>query len=173
MLMKSSGVVDVDKEVTDTFSSHMRKLNKEDPEKAIAFMKAFKEAFDNALDNNLDNHQDVALLCAKESVANIKEDRLLKFAQATLFSKQNPQEVGASLARVINILMDKLPHDKAGALQNMRGKLSKINPTDIALSNMPETAAYGQSITLVKTLLNGYSPKYIQQVLHHTIQHLN
>ena len=160
------------KETTDTFSAIMRKLHKEDPEKMIEFAKAFKEAFDDAMEEGIADHQTVALLQAKKSTASIQEDRFLKFAQTMMSSNRNPQEVGASLAQVIKILMEKLPHDRRGSLANMRNKVSKLNPTEIALSSMPETAAYGQSITLIKTLLNGYSPEYIKQVIAFTAQSL-
>lgn len=159
-------------EVTDTFSAAMRKLNKDEPEKILEFMKAFKEAFDEAMEEGLDDHQNVALLQAREKVASKKEDKIIKMAQAMMAANRNPQEVGASLAQVIKILMEKLPHDKSAALENMRGKVSQLNPTEIALASMPETAAYGQSITLIKTLLNGYSPEYIKQVLSSTTQSL-
>lgn len=160
------------KETTDTFSATMRKLHKEDPKKMVEFAKSFKEAFDDAMEEGIDDHQTVALLQAKKSVASIQEDRFLKFAQTIMASNRNPQEVGASLAQIIKILMEKLPHDRKSSLANMRNKVSKLNPTEIALSAMPETAAYGQSITLIKTLLNGYSPEYIKQVIAFTAQSL-
>ena len=161
-----------EKETTNTFSAAMRKLNKKEPEKVTEFLRAFKEAFDDAMEEGVDDHQNVALLQAKKSIASTKEDRFLKLAQTMIASNRNPQEVGASLAQVIKILMEKLPHDRKGALENMRNKVSQLNPTEIALSSMPETAAYGQSITLIKTLLNGYSPEYIKQVISYTAQSL-
>ncbi len=160
------------KETTETFSAAMRKLNKKEPKKVVEFLRAFKDAFDEAMDEGIDDHQNVALLQAKKSIASTNEDRFLKMAQTIIASNRNPQEVGASLAQIIKILMEKLPHDKQGALANMRSKVSKLNPTEIALSTMPETAAYGQSITLIKTLLNGYSPEYIKQVISFTSQAL-
>jgi len=158
-------------EETETFSAVMRKLNKDEPEKVQEFMKAFKKAFDDAIEDKLDDHQNIALLQAKKSIASKNNDRFLKMAQV-MIANRNPQEVGASLAQVIKILMERLPHDKNSSLTNMRGKVSQLNPTEIALASMPDTAAYGQSITLIKTLLNGYSPEYIKQVLSFTAQSL-
>ena len=161
-----------DKEITETFSGVMRELNKEDKEKALTFLRGFKDAFDEAMEEGLEDHQNLALLQAKKCVASQKNDRLIKLAQAMMSANRNPNEVGASLAQVIKILMEKLPHDNSVALTNMRNKLSQLNQTEIALSSMPETAAYGQSITLIKTLLNGYSPEYIRQVLSSTTKSL-
>lgn len=160
------------KETKETFSGAMRKLHKEDPDKVMEFAKAFKEAFDEAMEEGLEDHQSVALLQAKQSIASMREDRILKMAQTMMAASHNPQEVGASLAKVVKILMEKLPHDRKNALENMRNKISQLNPTEIALSDMPETAAYGQSITLIKTLLNGYSPEYIKQVIASTTRAL-
>ena len=160
------------KEITDTYSATMRRLNKEDPEKAKEFMIAFKEAFDDAMDQNIDDGQSVALLQAKEAIASDETNRIIKMAQTMIASKKNPAEVGMALANIIKILMEKLPHDRKSSLENMRNKISRLNPNEIALSAMPETAAYGQSITLIKTLLNGYSPEYIKQVISATTQAL-
>jgi len=171
MSTKSLGIDVSKEETTETFSAAMRKLNKKEPEKVLEFMKAFKEAFDEALEEGVDDHQSVALLQAQKTVASKSENGFLKLAQM-MTAGRNPQEVGSSLAQVIKILMEKLPHDKSASLANMRGKVSKLNPTEIALAAMPETAAYGQSITLIKTLLNGYSPEYIKQVLSTTTQSL-
>ena len=160
------------KETTDTFSATMRKLHKEDPKKMMEFARAFKKAFDDAMESGVEDHQSVALLQAKQSVAFLDESRFLKLAQTIMSSNRNPQEVGASLAGVIKILMGKLPYDRRDALENMRGKILKLNPTEISTSSMPETAAYGQSITLIKTLLNGYGSEYIKQVITFTARSL-
>ena len=118
------------KETKDTYSSVMRDLNKKDPAKAIEFAKAFKKAFDDALDAEIENHQNVALLQAKKTIAS-KEDRLLKLAQAMMTPNRNPQEVGSSLAKVIKVLVDRLPYDRQISLKNIREKISKLDPNEI------------------------------------------
>ena len=152
-------------ESDDTYSSALRKLNKENPEKVKKFMKHFKDSFDQAMEEKINNPQNVALIQAKTSIASNKNERLVKLAQAMIGTSRSPQEVGMSLGKIIKILMEKLPHDRKSSLDNMRSQISKLDPKQISINVMPETAAYGQSITLIKTLLNGYSPDYIKQVL--------
>lgn len=60
---------DVD-ECTSTYSAFMRKLNKENPNLMKDFMRSFKDAFDAAMNERLENHQGVALLKAKQEIAN-------------------------------------------------------------------------------------------------------
>ena len=94
------------------------------------FGDAFKKAFDDALDAEIENHQNVALLQAKKTIAS-KEDRLLKLAQAMMTPNRNPQEVGSSLAKVIKVLVDRLPYDRQISLKNIREKISKLDPNEI------------------------------------------
>ena len=156
-------------ETVNTYSAEMRRLHKENPKKMMEFARAFKSAFDKAIINRVDDHQNIALLQAKHSIAHISTNTLVKLAQTVLSSSRNPTEVGASLAQMIKILIDKIPNQKE-ALTNVRNKILKIDPTKLSLSTIPKTAAYGQSITLVKTLLTGYSPEYINQVLTSVIK---
>jgi len=161
---------EMDEESTDTYSSMMRHLNKEAPEEAEKFRKAFKDAFDAALDEEPDDHREIALLQAKKVVSSNESDRLISLAQAYVSSAKSPEEVASALANVISMLLKRVPH--ANAIQNIKNKISQINPTEIATTSMPDTAAYGQSLTLVKTLLNGYSPTYVQQVLTAVVRRL-
>ena len=79
-------------EVTSTYSSTMRDLNKENNiNKTIQFMKAFKEAFDNAMEEGDENHQEVALLEAKRKTASnyrlIELTKLSNFNSPVRFSR--------------------------------------------------------------------------------------
>ena len=49
-------------EVTNTYSSKMRELNKKNPEKVKSFMIAFKNTFDAGLKNKIDDLENTALL---------------------------------------------------------------------------------------------------------------
>jgi len=169
-LQESIKIAKEDEEATDTYSSAMRDINNNNPEKAEEFMRAFKDAFDNAIDEGVDDHREVALLEAKQAISSAPTPKLISFAQAIMGTKKNPDEVGVALARILKILLKRVPH--ASALENMRSKISMLNPTEISVTTLPDTAAYGQSITLIKTLLNGYSSDYIRQVLSTTAKNL-
>ncbi len=56
-------------ETTKTYSSIMRDLNKNKPEKLQPFMVAFKDAFDDAVENEIESPEQVALL---EAISKIE-----------------------------------------------------------------------------------------------------
>jgi hypothetical protein len=58
-------------ETTKTYSSIMRDLNKNEPDKLQPFMVAFKDAFDEAIENDIDNPDQVALLEALSKIGDI------------------------------------------------------------------------------------------------------
>ena len=159
-------------EVTDTYSSTMRAINKDNPKKLQQFMKTFKDAFDSALNNDEEYHQDVALEEAKNANNCNLSYKFMKLAQLSISAQENPDFVGRNLASIIKILLSKVPHDKAAAYENMRSKILNMSAAEITNINMPITAAYGQALTLLKTTLNGYQPGYITNVLASTARHL-
>ncbi len=55
-------------EPTNTYSSAMRDINKNCPEKREVFMRRFKDAFDNAMIDEIDAPEDVALMEALQYV---------------------------------------------------------------------------------------------------------
>ena len=141
-------------ESTDTYSSVLRELNKnDDVEKRTLFMKKFKEAFDNAMDQDLDDHEDIAL----------NEARKVKLAQLAMGNNSN--QVGKIVADIVKVILARVPHDRVSTYNNMRNKILNINVSDVSGKNLPDTATYGQAITLIKTLLSGYDPEFIKKVL--------
>lgn len=55
-------------ETTTTFSSTMRQLRKDSPNKVKSFMEIFKKAFDAASEQKLDDVEQIALLEALQSI---------------------------------------------------------------------------------------------------------
>lgn len=51
-----------------SYSSLMRRIRKEHPDKVLNFMQAFKEAFDSGQDQNIQGLEQVALMQAAKSV---------------------------------------------------------------------------------------------------------
>ena len=156
----------------ETYSSILRSLNKEkDSKKTIEFMKRFKESFDAALIAGEENEQDIALNEASIVLAFNCNDRFIKLAQAAIGISRDPNQVGKIVADILKVILFKIPN-KATAYNNMKTKVLNLNVADIASTNLPITAAYGQGITLIKTLLNGYSPEFIKKVLINIAKYL-
>lgn len=61
-------------ETTKTYSSTMRELNKNEPDKLQPFMVAFKDAFDDAIENDIENPEQVALLEALSKIEDTDAD---------------------------------------------------------------------------------------------------
>lgn len=157
-------------ESANTYSATMRELHSSSPEKVKPFMKAFKNAFDDALENNIDNHQYVALMAAKKAHVSV---RFNKLAQAAISSGgSNPNEVGRIVADIIKVLLARVPHDKSSVYRIMKDKILNINVVDISNKKLPDTATYGQAITLIKTLLSGYNSEFVKQVLINAANYL-
>jgi len=157
-------------ELTDTYSSVLRDLNKNnDKEKIKPFMKKFKEAFDNAMDKDLEDHQDIALNEAKKVIAS-PTDRFVKLAQLAMGN--NPTYVGKIVSDIVKVILARVPHDKVNTYNDMRNKILNINVADVSGKNLPDTATYGQAITLIKTLLSGYDPEFVKKVLISTANNL-
>ena len=80
-----------EQETTETFSSIMRELNKNFPDKVRDFMISFKNAFDESLISEVDDPDSVALMQAMNDIdytslriETNKEYRLQKMAETML-----------------------------------------------------------------------------------------
>jgi len=95
-----------------------------------------------------------------------------KLAQS--LSLGDPTVVGQEMAGVIGFILRSVPdQDRVAALENLRGKLTVLNAAEIASKQAPPSAAIGQAITFVKTLLNGLPYNYVKTVLDTTIRSLH
>lgn len=93
---------------------------------------------------------------------------------AQTISLGDPVSVGREMAGIIGFILRSVPPDgRVQALQNLKGKLSALSPGDIAGKQSPPTAAVGQAITFVKTILNGLPYNYVKTVLDTTLRTLH
>jgi flagellar biosynthesis/type III secretory pathway protein FliH len=159
-------------ESVDTYSGALRELNKQDSESTMLFMKEFKDAFDNALEQGAEDHQDVALQEANKVLAEESKPRIIKLAQTAISTSNDPNEIGKTVAEIVKIILARMTEDRGTVYNNMRNKILSLNVAEISGTNLPETAAYGQSLTLIKTLLSGYDAQFVQQVLVSASNHL-
>jgi hypothetical protein len=94
-----------------------------------------------------------------------------KLAQS--ISLGEPVQVGQEMAAVIGFILRSLPpEDRMAALANLKQRIATLNAAEISSKSAPPTATIGQSLTFVKTLLNGLPYNYIQTVLDSTLKSL-
>jgi len=172
-----------------SYSFVMRQLRQNgDDDRVKAFQSAYKEAFDEAYIENIDDIDEAALLQAMQ-VAKIKPDELddssemieieaevtynlTKVAQAAT-DLGEPAFAGHAISEIIKFLMRKISFEKRPHnFMKMRQKILELNEHEMAEKNSPDTASMGQSITLIKTLLNGKDPAYIRETLKHVVGNL-
>lgn len=88
-------------------------------------------------------------------------------------SSNDVNVTGRGIAEVVKFLMRKMPYEKRlHAIMSLRQKNWNLNEYDMASKKSPDTAAMGQSLTFIKTLLNGKPPGFIRNVLSVIIQGL-
>lgn len=98
--------------------------------------------------------------------------RFYKLA-ATIIQMGTPAEAGKGIADIVKFLMQRIsPGKRPTSLAKLRQKIWNLNEVDIAAKKTPATASLGQSLTFIKTILNGHNPAYIRQVLTHIVQNL-
>lgn len=98
--------------------------------------------------------------------------RFYKLA-ATIIQMGTPEEAGKGIADIVKFLMQRIsPNRRPVSLAKLRQKIWSLNEIDIASKKTPATASLGQSLTFIKTILNGHNPDYIRQVLTHIVQNL-
>lgn len=173
-----------------SYSFIMRNLRKsEDEKRAKEFQKAFKEAYDEAFIEGLENIDDVALLQAiktiklkSEEIDETKEEikkseaeinyNLTKLGQAAS-DLGDPEFAGKSIAEIVKFLMRKISFEKRpSSMMSMRQKILQLNEYDMSTKKSPATASMGQSLTLIKTLLNGKDSNYIRATLEQIVRNL-
>ena len=93
---------------------------------------------------------------------------------AQTLSLGDPVTVGREMAGIIGFILRSVPQEgRMGALENLRGKLAALNPAEISSKQSPPTAAVGQAITFVKTILNGLPYNYVKTVIDTTLRTLH
>lgn len=90
-------------------------------------------------------------------------DKIKKEAQML---EQNPVYVAEELYNMIRIMISRMsPEARVRSYQNVLSKLEDFNVTEIASKKAPGGAAIGVSLGLIKNVLNGRDPYFINTVL--------
>lgn len=98
--------------------------------------------------------------------------RMYKLAAAVI-EMGSPEEAGKGIADIVLFLMTRINMDKRKeSVNKLRDKIWHLNEHDISSKKTPASAALGQSITFIKTILNGHQPQYIREVLSNIVRNL-
>lgn len=98
--------------------------------------------------------------------------RMYKLA-ATTIEMGSPEIAGKGIADIIKFLMQRIGEDgQPKAYAKLRYKIWHLNENEISSKKTPSSASLGQSLTFIKTILNGHHPKYIRDVLSNVVRNL-
>ena len=90
-------------------------------------------------------------------------DKLKKHSQIL---EQNPVYVAEQLHRMIQVMISRMsPESRMKSYQNVSSRLEDFNVVEISSKKAPGGAAIGVSLGLVKNVLNGRDPYFINTVL--------
>jgi hypothetical protein len=109
----------------------------------------------------------------KVILAHGKASRILKLGQLAM-ELGNPESAGRAIAEIILFLLRKIPFEqRLMRIMSLKQKILALRENEMSMKKSPPTAALGQSITLVKTLLNGKDPNYIKNTIEHIVGNLH
>lgn len=98
--------------------------------------------------------------------------RMYKLATAVI-EMGSPEEAGKGIADIVRFLLRRINQDTRGeAAKKLRMKIWHLNENEISSKKTPSSASLGQSITFIKTILNGHEPSYIRNVLANIVRNL-
>jgi hypothetical protein len=97
-------------------------------------------------------------------------DDLVKKAQIL---EKDPVYVASELSKIIKIMLSRMsPNAQTKSFINVKNKLKKFNIIEISGKKNPGGAAIGVSLGLVKNVLNGKDPYFINVVLQELLKRL-
>jgi len=78
----------------------------------------------------------------------------------------SPKIVAEKIAEIIKIIMMKMkPESRLKSFPKLKNKLKDLNSLEMSMKGSTGGAAIGTSISVVKNILNGKDPYYIQMVI--------
>tara|TARA_A200000159_G_C7331717_1_gene343267 strand:+ start:400 stop:699 length:300 start_codon:yes stop_codon:yes gene_type:complete len=80
--------------------------------------------------------------------------------------EQNPVYVAEQLHAMIRVMISRMsPDARMRSYQNVSSKINQFNVSEIASKRAPGGAAIGVSLGLIKNVLNGRDPYFINTVI--------
>lgn len=159
-----------------SFTAIMRKLRQKTSQDNIySFLKLFKNEFDKAYKNKLQKPEKIALQNAMikfNKICKIKLDKKM-IKNAAVSELGSAKQIGKYLSDIVKFIIARIPLEKrAPALSKLKEKIFYLKENEIALKNLPDSSALGQSITFVKHVLFNHDPHYIREVINHLVSNL-
>jgi len=100
------------------------------------------------------------------------EERMVKLAEY-MVTMDDPAMAARGIAVIINFLTRRIePNKRLYSLLNLKRKIYELDEYQIASKKSPNTASLGQSITFLKTILNGRPPYYIRKVINEVVKNI-
>ena len=79
---------------------------------------------------------------------------------------ENPRVVADYIKGIIDVLVARFqPEARARSYPNIRNRLRNLNPSELSGKKSPGGAAIGAAISLIKNILNGRDPHFINLVI--------
>jgi transcription termination factor NusB len=80
--------------------------------------------------------------------------------------ENNPVYVAEEIANIIKIMINNMsPESRGRSFNNVKNKINEFNIMEISNKKAPGGAAIGVSLGLIKNILNGKDPYFINTVL--------
>lgn len=94
-----------------------------------------------------------------------RRERMYKIAASTI-DLGDPKSAGRGIAEIVKFLLKRIDiSNRPKSIFNLRNKIWNLNENEIASKKTPASASLGQSLTFIKTVLNGHNPVYIRNVI--------
>ena len=92
---------------------------------------------------------------------------------ARVIEMGEPETAGKGIADIVKFLMQRISSErKEKSFNKLRQKIWNLNEIEISSKKTPASASMGQSITFIKTILNGHNPVYVRKVLENIVRNL-
>lgn len=80
--------------------------------------------------------------------------------------ENNPVYVAEEIANIIKIMINNMsPESRGRSFSNVKNKINEFNTMEMSNKKAPGGAAIGVSLGLIKNILNGKDPYFINTVL--------
>lgn len=97
---------------------------------------------------------------------------LTKYAQS-MINMGDATLSGKAIADICKFLLYRIPENQRfNAINKLRDKILTLSVSEIGNKNMPPYSSIGQSLTFIKTVLNGQDPNYVTKVLNSIVAYL-
>jgi len=100
------------------------------------------------------------------------QERMFKVAES-IATADDPVLAARGIAAIIHFLTRRIePNKRLYSLLGLKRKIYELDEYQIASKKTPTTASLGQSISFLKTMLNGRPPYYVRRVINEVVKQI-